>query len=306
MRRLLGFCLLIIVTGACASRSGRAGPPTVAAAFYPLAFAAAEVGGADVEVANLTSAGAEPHDLELTPGQVRRLTEAALVVLVGGGFQPAVEKAAVGTRGGVLDVLEIPAVERELLRAGRGEEADGHSEADGHERSGTVDPHVWLDPLLMAEVVRSLGERLADADPGHAADHRRRAEQLTARLADLDRSFATGLAECARRDFVTSHAAFGYVARRYELTEVGVSGLSPEAEPSPQRLASVAAFVRERGVTTIFFETLVSPKVAESLASEVGVETDVLDPIEGQPAGGDYFTGMERNLAALRKALGCR
>ncbi|MGH2721499.1 MAG: metal ABC transporter solute-binding protein, Zn/Mn family, partial [Actinomycetota bacterium] len=184
---------------------------------------------------------------------------------------------------------------------------EGHEdEPAGHEQGGGVDPHVWLDPVLMAEVVRGVGNRLADADAGHAAEHRSRAEALAARLAELDRAFASGLADCVRREFVTSHSAFAYLARRYGLTEVGISGLAPETEPSPQRLAEVTSFARERGVTTIFFETLVSPKVAEALAREVGVGTGVLDPLEGQPEGGDYFTGMERNLAALRLALGCR
>jgi zinc transport system substrate-binding protein len=207
----------------------------------------------------------------------------------------------------VLDVLKIHAVEPELLRAAASEAVDPHAEEeDPHDAAGAVDPHVWLDPRLMAVIARSLGERLADADQAHAADHRERAEKLAARLDELDGALAAGLAECPRREVVTSHAAFGYLARRYNLSEVGITGLSPEAEPPPQRLAEVASFVRERGVTTIFFETLVSPKVAESLARETGVQTEVLDPIEGQPDGGDYFVGMERNLAALRKALGCK
>jgi zinc transport system substrate-binding protein len=305
VRRLLGFCLLLTVAGGCASGSGAGEDPTVVAALYPLAFMATQVGGTNVEVTNLTSAGAEPHDLELTPGQVRRVTEASLVVLVGGGLQPAVEKAATNTRGDVLDVLAIPAIERELLRLSPGEATEAHEEAEGDERPGAVDPHVWLDPRLMAEIAGSLGQRLADADAGQAAGYRARADQLASRLDKLDRALASGLANCGRREIVTSHTAFGYLARRYGLTEVGISGLSPETEPSPQRMAEVASFVRERGATTIFFETLVSPKVAESLAREVGVGTDVLDPIEGRPEGGDYFAGMERNLSILRKALDC-
>lgn len=287
-------CLLIAASTACTPRSSGSGRPAAVAAFYPLAFAVAEAGGRSIEVVNLTTAGAEPHDLELTPSHVRRLKEAALVVYVGGGFQPAVEKVAADLEGRNLDILAIPEVKRELLEAG------------DPERPRAVDPHVWLDPRLMAQIAEAVGERLGGVDAGRAADYRMRAERLATRLGELDRAYAAGLAVCARRDLVTSHGAFGYPARRYGLTEVGIAGLSPEAEPSPQRLAEVAAFVRERGVTTIFFETLVSPKLAESLAREAGVRTDVLDPLEGKPEGGDYLHGMSRNLAALRRALGCR
>jgi zinc transport system substrate-binding protein len=310
MRRFLA-SLLIMAATACASEAPSSGRPAIVAAFYPLAYAASVVGGEDVVVTSLTGTGAEPHDLELTPGQVRRLREAALVVLVGGGFQPAVETAATNIPGPVVDVLELAAVKPALIKRLSGEIGEAHEEGHeddpaGHEEGGGVDPHVWLDPVLMTEVVRAVGNRLAEVDARHAAEHRSRAEALAERLTELDRRLASGLADCARREFVTSHSAFAYLARRYGLTEVGISGLAPGTEPSPQRLVEVASFARERGVTTIFFETLVSPKVAESLAREVGVGNDVLDPIEGQPEGGDYFVGMERNLAALRRALGCR
>ncbi|MGH6693175.1 MAG: metal ABC transporter substrate-binding protein, partial [Gammaproteobacteria bacterium] len=262
--------LLIVAAAACAPASqSSSGRPAVVTAFYPLTWAASVIGGDDVVVTNLTGAGAEPHDLELTPGQVRSLREAALVVLVGGGFQPAVETAATGIPGPVVDVLELAAVKPALITGSSGEVDGAHGEGPGeqpagHEEEGRIDPHVWLDPVLMAEIVRAVGNRLAEVDAAHADEHRSRAEALTARLAELDRTLASGLAGCARREFVTSHSAFAYLARRYGLTEVGISGLAPETEPSPQRLAEVATFAKERGVTTIFFETLVSPRVAES------------------------------------------
>ncbi|MGH2705540.1 MAG: metal ABC transporter substrate-binding protein [Actinomycetota bacterium] len=294
MRRLLTAWLLMALAGACTTGGRGSGRSSILAAFYPLAFTAAEVGGPSVEVVNLTSARTEPHDLELKPSQVARLHEARLVVFLGGGFQPAVEKIANDLPNRALDVLEVPAVMGEL-----------HQEKEGS-RARAVDPHVWLDPLLMADIARAVGQRLAGVDPRHADDYQSRAEQLAGRLAEVDGAFAAGLQDCARREFVSSHTAFGYLARRYRLTEVGIAGLSPESEPSPQRLARVATFVRERGVTTIFFEKLASPRIAESLAEEVGVRTEVLDPLETEPHEGGYVEGMQRNLSALRTALECR
>jgi zinc transport system substrate-binding protein len=165
---------------------------------------------------------------------------------------------------------------------------------------------VWLDPVRFGTVAEKLGARLAEADPAHAADYTSRAAAIRADLAKLDAEYAAGLKTCARREIVTSHTSFQYLAQRYRLEQIGISGISPEAEPAPQRLAEVATAAREHGTTTIFFETLVSPKVAETIAQEVGARTAVLDPLEGltQP-GADYYSVMRSNLSALRQALGC-
>jgi zinc transport system substrate-binding protein len=157
------------------------------------------------------------------------------------------------------------------------------------------DPHVWLDPLLYARVVRRI-----------AAALHRPAEPLLAQLRRLDEEYRRGLRSCARREIVTSHAAFGYLTRRYGLKQVAITGITPESEPSPQRLADVIRLVRKTHATTVFFERLISPRLAETVARDAGARTDVLDPIEGQEQGQTYFTLMHRNLAALRKALGCR
>jgi zinc transport system substrate-binding protein len=257
------------------------------AAFYPLAFAAERVGGASVSVRNLTPSGAEPHDLELAPRTVADIQRAAVVLYLGRGFQPAVSAAVAGAHGRLVDALAgLP------LRQATGEGEAGL----------TADRHVGLDPRLYARIVGRVGNVL---------HHHARAARLVRRLDSLDRSYREGLARCARRDVVTSHAAFGYLARRYDLRQVPITGLAAEAEPTARDLASVVDTVRRTGSTTVFFETLVSPRLAETVAREVGAKTAVLDPIEGlspaeQARGDTYFTLMRRNLAALRKALSCR
>ena len=262
------------------------GRPRVVAAFYPLAEAAARVGGDDVEVVNITPAGTEPHDLEPTTDQADDIEDADLVLYVGGGFQPAVEELA-GRRGdAAIDML---------ARAG-GARGD--------------DPHFWQDPERFAEAVNAIADALANTDPGSAAGYRARAAAYTNELANLDREYADGLEQCERREFVTTHAAFGFLADRYDLVELSISGTAPESEPSPDRLDKLARDIASSGATTVFTEPLAESDVAETLAREAGVRTAVLNPIEGltreeATAGDDYASIMGKNLAALRTALGC-
>jgi zinc transport system substrate-binding protein len=296
---------------ACADE-GAGGDPQrvdVAAAFYPLQFVTERVGGDAVRVTNLTKPGAEPHDLELTPSQVGEVHRAELVVYLR-GFQPAVDEAVDLTDGDrVLDV----AATQPLLAASAGGHEHGDEDGHGHEHSGEGggdgdrDPHLWLDPTRLAGVADQLAARLGEVDPGRAADYTARAGALRADLERLDAEFAAGLKTCQRREIVVSHTAFGYLAERYRLEQIGLTGLSPEHEPAPQRLAEVAREAREHGATTIFFESLVSPRIADTIAREVGASTAVLDPLEGLSADneGDYFSVMRTNLTALRTALGC-
>jgi len=254
---------------------GSGGKNSVVAAFYPLAYAAERIGGPSFHIENLTPPGAEPHDLELTPREVGRIVNASVVLYLSHGFQPAVSKAVEQARGRKVDVLaELP--------------------LHGN------DPHVWLDPLLFARIGTKIGAALRRPSSGFVADMRK-----------LDQAYRGGLRDCKRREIVTSHAAFGYLAARYRLEQVAITGLAPESEPSPQQLAHVVEVVRRTHATTVFFETLVSPRLAETVAREVGARTAVLDPIEGltpdeQKRGDDYLTLMRRNLVALRKALACR
>jgi zinc transport system substrate-binding protein len=276
--------VLLLATG-CGASAGARGKETVVAAFYPLAFVAERLGGTRVDVENLTPPGAEPHDIELTPGDVARIQKADVVLYLSHGFQPAVEQAAGGARGKRIDALAGIA-----LKLGVGDEA------------GRSDPHVWLDPVLFARIVRRVGSALG---------YSKRASVLSGRLVTLDRDYRSGLARCSRRQFVTSHAAFGYLAARYHLRQVAITGIDPEAEPSPQRLRSLVDLVRREHVTTVFFERLVSPKLAETVARDAGAKAAVLDPIEGltpseQADGDDYFSLMRQNLRQLRAALACR
>ena len=298
--------VVAIALGAC----GRAGEatgssrPQVAAAFYPLAFVAEEVAGDDADVTNLTPPGTEPHDFELTPRQVGRISEADLLLYLGQRFQPSVEDASAETTGRAVDVLEgldLATAEAEEEHAPEAEEA----EEEGEEEHGEWDPHVWLDPTRFAEVARNVGTHLAVIDPDNADGYRERADDLATRLEDLNSEFEEGLANCERTEIVVSHDAFSYLAREYGLEQVSIAGIDPESEPSPARVAEVADFAAEHGVTTIFFETLVSPAIAETIADEIGVTTEVLDPIEGPPEGTDYFGAMRANLSALQTALGC-
>lgn len=296
---IIGVSTLVAATGvACSRDRGNAaddGKVQVVASFYPLAEAARQVGGDLVSVTNLTAPGVEPHDLELTPTQVESIATAGLVIYLGGGFQPGVEDAIGEAEGSVLDTL-------------RGVETT--APPSGSEASLTVDPHVWLDPERYARIVDEVRSSLAAIDPTHAEAFAAGATAYEDRLHTLDADFRAGLANCERTTIVTNHAAFGYLAAAYGLTQVGISGLDPEAEPDPRRIAEIRDLVQQQGITTIFTEDLVSPKVAETLANEAGVGTAVLHTLEGLTdsevaAGADYLSQMRENLATLRTALAC-
>jgi zinc transport system substrate-binding protein len=294
--RIVLICALALGLVACGgddapSGSGR----NVVAAFYPLAYAAERVGGNSVEVENLTPPGAEPHDVELSPRDVETVRSADVVLYLGSDFQPAVEDAVDGADGEAVDVLSG----LELI-AGDGHEEEAPFGHAGEE--GETDPHVWLDPLRFAQAVERIGTVL---------DRPEAARELGNELRQLDAEYQRGLRDCERRELVTSHAAFGYLAGRYRLEQIPVTGLSPEAEPSAQELEEVVHEVEETGATTVFFETLVSPRLAKTVARETGARTAELNPLEGLTedeleSGANYFSVMRANLDALRQALGCR
>ena len=274
----------VLALAACAPSDRAAGGRlTVAAGARPFAEAARWVGGDRVEVMDLTPPGAEPHDLEVTTVQMDRILDADLAVVVGGGFQTAVEDAARGREGPTLVVLDAPGV------AG-------------------ADPHVWLDPLAFRAVVDELAVRLGRIDPAHAAAYRERAAAADARLGALDARLRTTLASCRRRTVLTSHDAFARFGRRYGLRFESIAGLDPEQEPDPRRLAALTDLARRTDATTVFTEELVSPQVADVLAREVGVRTAVLSPIESRPEGSGpqgYLARMDRNRLVLARGLDC-
>jgi zinc transport system substrate-binding protein len=314
-KRLIAGSLALLLAAplaACGSESdggssaGGDGTIEVSAAFYPLQWIAEQVGGDDVSVSSLTPAGAEPHDLELTPKQVAQIGETDVLLKLG-GFQPAVDDAA-GEGDQVLDVADV--VDLDLTTSEHdheGEDEDHSDEEEGHDDE-VADPHFWLDPTMLAEVAPALAERFGELDPDNAAAYQERADATVALLEGIDEDFTAGLASCESTDLVTSHEAFGYLARRYDLTQIGINGLSAEQEPSPARLAEVTDFVDDNDVRTIYFETLVPSDIAQTIAEETGAETAVLDPLEGltdESAGDDYPSVMAANLEALRAGQPC-
>ncbi|MBN6052967.1 zinc ABC transporter substrate-binding protein [Nonomuraea sp. RK-328] len=298
---LAGAALLTVTAcGAGSAETGAGasgGKPAVVAAFYPLQWLSQQVGGPDAAVSVLTAPGVEPHDLELGAHQMAELGAASLIVYIK-GVQPAVDDAVDA------DKAFDAATAVKTIPAGHGEAGhEGEAAAEEHDHEVSYDPHLWLDPSRLAAVAGKLGERLAAADPAHAQGYKDRAAATAASLGALDKEFAQGLATCRSRTLVTAHEAFGYLADRYRLKQVGIT-LDPDTEPSPARLAEVAGLARTEKVTTVFTESLVNPKVAQVLASEVGAKTAVLDPLESKPSG-DYLSAMRANLTTLRTALGC-
>jgi zinc transport system substrate-binding protein len=315
-RRLLaaltGPALAVGALAGCGSTPSPSGDERVqvAAAFYALEYAAHRIGGDRVEVTGLTKPGVEPHDVELSAKRVGAVALADLVVHFR-GFQPAVDEAVDHqAEGAVLDVRDAARPLSGEPHDHEGETAQEHqAHADEPHADETVDPHFWLDPHRYADVARAMSAELQRVDPAHAAGYRARTEAFTADLDALDHALEEGLAGCRSRELVTSHAAFGYLAQAYDLHQEGITGLSPEAEPSPAALARVAHFVRDKGVRTIYAETMVSRDVADTLARETGAQVQVLDPIEGlteESAGDDYLEVMRANLATLRDGQDCR
>lgn len=301
-----GAALALMVTGCTPPATpGSEESLSIVVASYPLEFLAERIAGPTAQVTNLTSPGAEPHDLELTAQQLGQIAEADLVVYQK-GFQPAVDEAieAVAPRA-VVDVAAGVA-----LQPGDGQdpEVDGGDEEQG-DHDASLDPHIWLDPSLMVMMAKNISAALAEAAPAEQAEISAATTDVTEDLSALDAEFAAGLASCERREFVTSHAAFGYLARRYDLTQIPIAGLDPTSEPTAARIKEVQDLVRAHRVTTVFYETLVSDAVAQALATDLGLKTDVLDPLEGitgASRGTDYLEVMRSNLEALATANECR
>ena len=315
-------------TASSGDSSSKDGKLTVMASFYPLQDLAEKIGGEHVSVTSLTPEGAEPHDLELSPKMVDSLSSADAVVYLA-GFQSAVDEAI--EQQAPKTVIDVsPAAN--LIEAGTDanhpaedeEEAtdeaqSGETEAhdhdhEGHEHEGhehhhdmSADPHFWLDPTRMAHAATLVGDKLAEADSAHADVYKANAKALAEELNTLSDTLVTKTSSCKVKTFVTAHTAFGYLADRTGLTQVGISGLDPESSPSPARLAEIAQIAKEQGVTTIFTEALIDPKVAQTLADDLGITTAVLDPIESQTdASKDYAATMNSNIDALTKALDCQ
>ncbi|MFF8470243.1 metal ABC transporter substrate-binding protein [Streptomyces griseus] len=322
---VLGLTALSACSTSDAADGGNGDKLKVTASFYPMQFLAEKIGGEHVAVTSLTKPGVEPHDLELTPRQIGSISESDYVLYLK-GIQPAVDDAI--KQSGVkntVDAATLTTLENhgsEVSGHDHGEEGDEHghegeeaheehSEGDGHNHGeeGGADPHIWLDPVKYAEVAKGVGASLEKADPDHAADYKKNTDALVAELGELNTAYETGLKNTATKTFITTHSAFGYLAERYGLTQQGIAGIDPEAEPSPARIQEIHTIAEKEKATTVFFETLASDKTAKTLAKDTGLRTGVLDPLEGitdKSRGADYIEVMESNLAALQKALGAK
>ncbi|WP_208006727.1 metal ABC transporter solute-binding protein, Zn/Mn family [Aeromicrobium phragmitis] len=309
----------------------------VVASFYPAQFLAERVGGEHANIETLTSPGGEAHDLELTAKQIGAVQSADVVVYLD-GFQTAVDEAVEqagrdeGTTVDLADGVELLDAEASHDHGHAHEESHdhGHAHEESHDHDhdhegeeshgdeveeshdhghGDVDPHLWLDPTNLKPAAQSLADALSQADPDHADAYAANAQALIDDLTALDAEFADGLATCERRDFVTSHAAFSYLAHAYDLHQLPIAGIDPGSEPSTAQLGQITELVQTEGITTIFTETLASPALAETVARETGATTATLDPIEGltdETSDQDYLSIMRANLAALQKANDCR
>lgn len=279
--------LLLGATSACGfdPKGFRDGRLFVVTALYPLTFLTERVGGDTVRVSQLPGAGVQP---KITPVQIADIKDSALVVYVD-GVLPVVDGGDINHWADTaLDV----AARVDLLAPG--------AEAAGR---GGPDPRVWLDPQRHAKVAEAIAEQLGVVDPEHAAAYRERARTLYAELDALDRDYAAKLKTCQRREFVTSHGAFGYLADRYSLKELSVTDVLPAKNAS---LAAVAERARATGTTTVFFHDPSRTQVAEGVAREIGARTALLDPVDSvSRPGADYFSVMPANLAVLTDALGC-
>jgi zinc transport system substrate-binding protein len=279
----LALLLALPLVGCTPRRTGS----DVVVSFYPLQYVATRIVGSHAHVVDLTRPGVEPHDLELRPTQIAAVS-AAKVAFYEKGLQPAVDDAISQNRPAhVVDVASLVHL---------------------HRGDGGLDPHFWQDPVLLARVAAGFTAAMVRADPDHASDYRLNLAALDTDLRELDGELRAGLAQCRTRSVVVSHDAFEYLGRRYDLHVHAIAGLSPDAEPSAKRLSDLADLAQRTGVSTIFSETLVSPRLAQTLADDAGLRTAVLDPIEGltsKDPNADYLSLMRTNLGALQQAGGC-
>jgi zinc transport system substrate-binding protein len=290
-----------LALAACNQSPSPPGKLLVVASVYPIYEFTRQVGGAATQVVTLAPPGVEPHDWEPAAQDVTRLRNARLFVYNGAGLEPWVPRL-------LGDAVSSGPV---TVRATEGLELLAGTTPPGARGPAPPDPHAWLDPVLARSMVETIRAALAKVDGAHTAQYDDNARAFTARLQALHEAFRTGLGHCARREVVTSHAAFAYLGRRYGLTVVPVTGVSPESEPPPARLAAIVRFAREKKVKYIFSETLVGSRLAEALARETGAQTLVLNPIEAvtredEAAGKGYLTLMEENLKHLRTGLDCK
>lgn len=299
---LVGIVLLLVLGSGFIFLNNRQEPPQgnnlrIVTSFYPLTYIASTVAGDRATVEDLTPPGSEPHDFEPTLRTIANIGKADLLLYNGADFEPWV---SAWNRGQFdrpkLSVDMMSALNEKDVRLIKKEEA--------------LDPHVWLDPILMVKEVEIVRDMLIVLDPLSEMMYQENAQRLIAKLVLLDEEFKSGLRICELREIVVSHEAFAYLARAYGLSVISIAGISPDEEPSPKTMTNIVDLVRLKKVNTIFFESAVSPKLAESIAREVGAQTLVLNTLESLTSdevqsGEDYIRVMQKNLTNLRKALLC-
>jgi zinc transport system substrate-binding protein len=285
----------IVVTQKGNNKEYETGKLPVATSFYPVYFFSTLIGGDKADVKVITPAGSEPHDYDPSTRDIASIENSKLFV-INGGIEPWAEK--------IKDSLTKTTV----LTAGEGLFQLETTDADGE----TVrDPHIWLSPERAKKMVENIYSGFVRTDPENSDYFMKNRDLLLDKLTLLDTSYKQALGMCSTNKIITSHEAFGYMAADYGLEQVAISGLSSEEEPSAKQLADVTAFARENAISFIFFESLVSPKLSETIANEVGAKTMVLDPLEGisdadAANGRDYFSVMNENLNNLKTALVCQ
>jgi len=259
----------------------------VTASYYPLYDFAKNVGGNKVQVTNITPAGAEPHDFEPSPKALATAQKSAVFVYNGGHMEP-------WTAGFVHDYRNV------AVKA-----------STGIDLASAQDPHFWLDPVLAQKIVNNIRDGLSKADPASKGYYEKNALAYNTKLAQLDADYTAGLTACATRTVISSHDAFSYLGKRYNITIASIAGLSPQEEPSAAKLAELSKLAKDQNIRYVFFESLVSPRLADTIAAETGAQTLVFDPIEGlleadQKQGKDYINVQHENLKNLRRALACQ
>ncbi len=278
--------------------SETSGKIKIATSFYPLADFAKNIGGNFVSVANITPAGAEPHDYEPTPKDIVKMYDADLIIFNGNGLEPWGEK-----------------IEGELKKKGvvvvKMSDHLNSLKSIAPEEAEQYDPHFWLNPENAMKEADIIADALIKIDGAHEKEYNRNRDEFTRKLASLDQEYKNSLANCENRTIVTSHNAFNYLASRYDLTTLYILGLSPDEEPSPKTIADTVDVAKAKGIKYIFFETLVSPKLSETIAREIGAKTLELNPVEGLTdkeiaQGKNYISVMKENLTNLKIALSCQ
>lgn len=310
IRRFGALAVLCLIVGAAVffavntSKSSRTSDKLqVSASFYPLYDIAQNIGGDKVAVTTITPPGAEPHDFEPSPKDLISVEGSDVFIYNGGNFEPWVNDFIKNYAH-----VAVKASNHVALHHEAEESQEAHEEHADH---GSLDPHFWLDPVLAQQITRNIRDGLVKADPANKDYYDKNSEQYIHKLQKLDADYQAGLAQCAQNTVITAHEAFGYVAERYNFTAEAITGISPDEEPSSSKLAKLTEMAKQKQIKYIFFESLVSPRLADTIAQEVGAQTLVFNPLEGltqdeQKAGKNYLTIQYENLKNLRTALACQ